>query len=298
VVAKNNSSCILTISSITIKQEKSIIMCRRIFITLSCMAAFAAGAQDLEVGLIGGSANYVGDLQPKFFNLKQAQPMGGLIIRYNTASKFSVRAGLSMAKLQAFDKLSDDAAQKSRNLNFQSNTWEFHLAGEYHIFDMYDKPWSPYVFAGVALFHFDPYTKDRYNNRVALQSVGTEGQKVDEHYKLNSFAIPLGVGVKVALNQDIVAGAEFGVRKTFTDYLDDVSGNYVSQSSLLAQNGPAAVALAFRGNEIPPFSAAYPAAGTARGTKSGKDWYYYAGIHLSVRLGLPNGGGTGYGKQR
>lgn len=79
-------------------------------------------------------------------------------------------------------------------------------------------------------------------------------------------------------------GVEFGVRKLFTDYLDDVSTTYVDQNLLLLNRGAKAVELAFRGGELKN-GATYPADGTQRGGNKAKDWYYFTGITASFRIG-------------
>ena len=40
------------------------------------------------------------------------------------------------------------------------------------------------------------------------------------------FSIPMGGGVKIAVNESFNIILEYGIRKTFTDYLDDVSTTY------------------------------------------------------------------------
>ncbi len=75
-----------------------------------------------------------------------------------------------------------------------------------------------------------------------------------------------------------------GFRKTFTDYLDDVSSTYADEALLLANNGQRAVDLAFRTDELKGSTIAYPAANTQRGNSDFKDWYYFAGVGVSFRL--------------
>src|SRR5258708_5350638 len=84
------------------------------------------------------------------------------------------------------------------------------------------------------------------------------------------------------------------MRKLFTDYLDDVSTNYVDQNLLLLNRGPKAVELAYRGDELKNGSS-YPPAGSKRGGSSVNDWYYFTMFTASFRLG-GNGGGSGSGK--
>jgi hypothetical protein len=98
---------------------------------------------------------------------------------------------------------------------------------------------------------------------------------------LTQLSIPLGFGALYALNEDIRVGLELGYRKTFTDYLDDVSGEYYDEAALFAAKGQIAADVAYRGDEVggPP----YPAAKTPRGSAKYKDGYYYAAITITVR---------------
>jgi len=78
-------------------------------------------------------------------------------------------------------------------------------------------------------------------------------------------------------------GIEFSQRKTFTDYIDDVSTHYVDQNILLQVKGPKAVALAYRGDELPN-GAGYPRDGEQRGTPKEMDWYYFLGITAEMKF--------------
>ena len=71
------------------------------------------------------------------------------------------------------------------------------------------------------------------------------------------------------------------MRKTFSDYLDDVSGNYAPLADLWAHNGIMAKNLSNRsydaqGNQI-------ELAGTPRG-HAAKDWYTFVGVSVSYSL--------------
>jgi hypothetical protein len=73
------------------------------------------------------------------------------------------------------------------------------------------------------------------------------------------------------------------MRKTFTDYIDDVSKTYVDEALLASNRSAKAVELAFRSNELKDVNLPYPQDGTIRGGKF-KDWYYFSGITLSIGL--------------
>jgi hypothetical protein len=74
-------------------------------------------------------------------------------------------------------------------------------------------------------------------------------------------AIPFGGGIKFRISDRVVLAYEIGMRKLFTDYLDDVSNTMSANPSCWPAKGPEAVEMAYRGNELKG-RPAYPAAGT------------------------------------
>ena len=162
--------------------------------------------------------------------------------------------------------------------------WDIELGAQYNILSLNNSWWTPYIFAGVGLYHFNPFTKTTDGAKTYLQPLSTEGQGIEpgkKEYKLTQFNIPLGVGATYAVSEDIRVGLELGYRKLFTDYLDDVSTTYADQGALLAAKGQTAVDLAYRGNEVG--SGGYPAAKTPRGGSNVKDGYYYMALTVTVR---------------
>jgi opacity protein-like surface antigen len=239
--------------------------------------------------IYGGIANYQGDLQTKRFNLNESQPAFGLGLSYDINEKIIVRGSANYIKLSASDEI--PTATKDlvlRNLRFKSVVWEAQLAVEYNILDIEDRGFTPYIFAGVAAFHFNPYSFDLLGNKVFLRSLSTEGQGLSQYpekkqYSNNQMALPFGAGIKFGLSDKLQAGIEVGLRKLFTDYLDDVSGTYADSSILAAARGAQATAFAYRGSEIAG-TAGYPAADSQRGNPKLKDWYYTMGIKISYRI--------------
>lgn len=273
---------------------------------LACLAlpvALTVHAQRFNADLYAGVANYNGDLQGKKLSFSNAGPAVGLGLSYNITSKLAVRGVASYMKVGGSDASGN--ANKSdpafRNLSFKTSVWEAQLALEYTFLDLEERSISPYVFAGVAAFHFNPYAKDAAGEKVYLRSLGTEGQGLSQYpdkqpYNNNQFAIPFGGGFKFALNGRTQLGIELGLRKLFTDYLDDVSGTYADSSILAAARGPQAAAFAFRGREVNP-AASYPTEGAIRGNPKNKDWYYTTGIKLSYSLGGGGGNSGGSGRR-
>ncbi|MBA2250053.1 MAG: outer membrane beta-barrel protein, partial [Chitinophagaceae bacterium] len=251
-------------------------------------------AQKLWVNAFAGLANYAGDLQGRPFTFSQAKFAYGAGVSYEVSERVFVRGGLTFGKVAADDKKNNK--NTIRNLNFTSPLSEGHVAVEYYLVNLTEHSISPYIFAGVAVYGFNPYTHDTSGKKIFLKPLSTEGEGFypnRQNYKLTQFAIPFGGGIKMALNENVRIGLEYGLRKLFTDYLDDVSTTYVDQNLLLANRGPEAVALAFRGNELKNGST-YPADGAKRGGIH-KDWYYFGGLTASFRLGANSGGGSGSG---
>ena len=249
--------------------------------------SFNASAQGLEAGVFAGIANYKGELSPGSFggNLKQMHAAYGGFARYNVNSFVAVRFNVFAGKLSAEDAKAITEEQKARNLSFRSNVLEFGLTGEFNVlgYQPYnlERPFSPYVFAGISMFKFKPQAF--YDNTwVDLRPLGTEGQGLEEFpgrklYKQLDFAIPFGAGVKYALTDQWNIGFEIGARATFTDYLDDVSTTYVDYDRLLTENGIESADLSNRsGQDITP--------GTNRGDESNNDWYFMSGISISYNF--------------
>ncbi len=259
-------------------------------------------AQNVHFTLFAGVSNYQGDLQPKRFTFDQgnlALGVGGL---YELSEKLYLRGNFTFGKIKGDDRKS--FANATRNLNFTSNILDVHLGLEYDLLNSYDRSLIPFLFTGISVFHFSPFTFDTTGRKVFLQPLGTEGQgffQGREKYALTQLSLPFGGGLKLALSENVRVRFEIGFRKTFTDYLDDVSTTYADRSQLLINNGQRAVDLAFRGDELKGSTLTYPASGGQRGNAGSKDLYYFAGLGISFRLspmseGRDRSGGGGRGK--
>ena len=265
---------------------------RTIILSLVLFPIMTNGQTRLHATLFGGFANYYGDLQNKPITLDQSNGAIGAGLKYDLTDHLAVRTGFVYGKISADDKRNKTSLQ-FRNLNFQSKIFEWNVLAEYTLFDLAERKLSPYAFAGLGLFHFNPYTYDSLGNKFFLRPLSTEGQGLAQYpdrkpYHLTQFSIPLGVGIKFRVTDNVILAYELGLRKTFTDYLDDVSKTYVDQSALLNAKGAKAVELAYRGGELKNGDPVYPADGTKRGGEKFKDWYYFSGVSLSIGLNTSN----------
>ena len=248
------------------------------------MAASSCYAQDWEAEIMIGIAGYQGDLTKRHFALRTLRPATNVNIKYNIGNVVVLRTGIVIGKVTGNDKYNKQADLKARNLNFQSNIFEANICAEVNLLEPDIFYAYPYAFAGVGIFHFNPFTHDANGDKVFLRPLSTEGQGLPDYpykkkYSKTQFCIPFGVGWKVNVNKSWDLVYEIGYRALFTDYLDDVSGTYVDPQKLLAAKGPKAVELAYRAK--PPFP---QGEGDQRGNTGVKDWYFIHGIKLLYRF--------------
>ena len=272
---------------------------RRFLLVSSLLVCSIFSFSQLRLGVLGGIANYDGDLVTGKYVGKLTKPAFGIFASHELTEKLSLRGGFTFAKVAGYDKYTKSDSLIARNLSFESNIFEGHVALEYSILNPYDNRLTPYVFGGLAVYHFNPYTYDADNAKVYLKPLSTEGQGLPQYpesrpYPLTQLALPFGGGIKYAISENVHVGLELGLRKLFTDYLDDVSTNYAAEMDLYTERGPQAADLAYRGDEVPGGNPNFPSKGAQRGSSQYKDWYYITGLRLSFSLG--NGGSSGSGR--
>lgn len=265
------------------------------FLLILVLATHIVFSQRFHVGLFGGLAAYNGDLTDKIFPRKVTNGAIGITGNYELTDNIMLRGGFTYSVVGGADRFSKDAELRARNLAFETSISEFSVVGEYYLLNLYDNRFSPYAFAGLALYHFNPYAFNGTSDKIYLKPLSTEGQGLAGYpdrkaYSLTQAAIPFGGGVKFAVNDKLHLGVELGFRKLFTDYLDDVSTTYADPADLLAAKGQLAVDMSYRGDDVG--NPVYPVKGAGRGGPNHNDTYYFTGLHLTYRLG--GGHGTGY----
>ena len=281
-------------------KEKSRFLCLCIVILAFFTAPTAQlSAQNSEFGGCVGTMFYLGDLnQTKLFKLNLKDPSlnqlhmaGGFMYRYNISPRFAFKADFLFGKVSSTDKGTDMA---DRNLSFSSPITEFSAEMELNFFELYNTTgknrFSPYIFAGLTLFSFNPQTRIG-DQTYDLHSMGTEGQGLEggsKPYSLTTVAIPFGFGIKATIGRYFAIGAEWGIRWAFTDYLDDVGGRYYDNDLLRANYGDLVADLADRSPELLDEEGAPLArhvAGHASGNEPTHDAYSFAGITMRVKFG-------------
>ena len=268
---------------------------RYIILTVCCLSFLApVKAQQWFFNLQAGAANYDGELQTHKYTFQESHPGGGIGLGYEVNPHLTLSTDILLTQISGNDKYSNNFGSRERNANFTSNIFEWSVRAEYILFDLQDRSISPYIFAGLGIFHFNPYTNDSLGKKVFLQKIGTEGEGMPGYpapYKLTQLAIPLGLGLRLALSDNVRVSLEAGLRKTTTGYLDDIHSTYVDYNTLVAGRGIEAAELAYRLGELKGVDHTsgapnYPRGGTPRGDGH-DDWYYFTAIRISFRI---NGG--------
>jgi hypothetical protein len=254
---------------------------KRISLLLLSMAAVSSlQAQYLEAGTMIGASNYAGELSEQRLSTAGFNTLLGIYGKYNADKYFSIKAALSKGMLSGDDANAKTLENRERNLSFRSDLLELAVTGEvnfsaYNIRDR--KTGMPYFFTGLALVHFNPQAQMR-GSWYDLQPLKTEGK----HYSRTTIAVPFGLGLKFNLSYKVNFGLEMGARKTFSDYLDDVSTIYPDILELRKAQ-PMSALLSYRTPELTGEFGENPV-GADRGDSSNDDWYFFAGITVSVNL--------------
>ena len=194
--------------------------------------------QEGEFGVGIGAGHYFGDLNTRA-KLNRPKIAATLFFRKNFGNYIALRVGASFAQLGYSDIYNThNQFMYQRNLSFNSNVWELALQGDFNFFQfMPGEPtenFTPYITLGVGVFSYDPYAYLQ-GQKIYLRPLGTEGQGSALYpdrkpYSSMAMCIPIGAGIKYALNERINIGFEILHRITNTDYLDDVSKTYVDPS--------------------------------------------------------------------
>lgn len=299
-----------------------------ILITLSSLFPAKSFSQSLifgnekarvEVGINVGPLFFLGDLGGhhgkgttflKDLNLPLTKIMKGVFITAYPNEWLGVRAAADIGQLEGEDKIINTKGvnelwRKQRNLDFRSNISEAYIATE--IFPLmllnsgeedYKPRLRPYGVIGVGVFHFNPQGSltDANGNKTwyYLQPFHTEGEGFAEvpqskNYSLTQFNIPMGFGAKYYLSDRVNLSLEVLHRKTFTDYIDDVSKNYIDPNLydkyLTPQNAAIARQISDKVFGIVTPGVTRYSPGTQRGNPNQNDAYFSISLKLAVRLG-------------
>ncbi len=262
---------------------------------------FGLGASNF-LGELGGKDEIGKDMSPRDLEISATKYVINAGWRYYFTKDMCVKTSLYYGMVSGDDKLTQERFRHGRNLSFKSPIYEFSAIYEYHVIAekqgrLYKVRGTKsklaflvgiYPFLGIGAFYFNP--KALYNGKWQnLQPLSTEGQGIKEGtkpYSKISYSIPMGIGFRYSLNQQMGLGLELGFRKTFTDYIDDVSTVYFDSTQIANAKGSVAAALSNRSN---PDSPAGSCNGCQRGDDTEKDSYMFGVLAFHYKLSKKRG---------
>jgi hypothetical protein len=257
---------------------------RAVFAAICLLSSPLVHAQMIgwEVGGWFGGSTYFGDLNTNY-RLNRAKPAFGALAKYNFNDRLSLGLHASFTTLEAKDSDSKNIFEKSRNLDFKTFLFEAAPQLEFnflpYVHGSRDYFFTPYMAAGFSVYKFNPRTKlnDKW---YSLVEYGTEGQFQGEEYGKTQFAGVGAFGFKLDKNYRWSTFLELSARKLFTDYIDDVSGNYPDFDDLEAQRNDIAVALSDKS-----FAPKIGEAGRQRGNGKKNDTFMLLKLGMTYYFG-------------
>jgi len=272
-----------------------------------------------EAGFTIGPMVFLGDLGGhvgkgttfiKDYNMNQTKIAIGAFLTAYPAQWLGFRFSLNYGKVEGNDgdissKGGWEEARKVRNLNFRSKILEGSVMAEFYptVFLEEDPEdvtarLRPYGVIGLGAFHFNPQGsyRNQYGDQVwvDLKPLHTEGEGWAEYpdrknYSLTQLNIPIGAGIKYFFSESLNVSFEIIHRKTFTDYIDDVSTRYVDPTLFDKYLSPsqAAIAKAISNKSAQGYNTPNYGKDMKRGDPNQKDAYFTAQFKIAFRI---NGG--------
>ncbi len=198
--------------------EKILLVFVAVFLTVSGFAQKTA-----DIGVWGGSSTYWGDLKEttpwQTFN-----PNIGVYFRYNFNKRVALRAMFISGRFSAegmMEGVAGDIPWK-----FQKGVQDIAVMVEINYLKYFlgekKTPFTPYILGGAGVMYY-PY----YFDPVKLAPINPERAVGVEHEEsMVTATIPFGFGFKFNIGQRWGVGAEYLLRKTFDDALDDLDDPY------------------------------------------------------------------------
>jgi hypothetical protein len=228
-----------------------------------------------ELILQVGGSGFLGDLggrdrtgthfSPADLEVALTRPALSAAFRYKFTKNVNLHTSVNYLLLAGDDKLTSEVYRNNRNLNFKSNVYELSTRLEFGISSFKRtgvyrlkrsslskvnrrKAIELMGFVGIGVFYFNPKGKNPTSGKWEnLYDLHTEGQGLPggpSQYKRVSISIPIGISLHYIIDKYWSVGLELSYRKTFTDYIDDVSGTYYDKTALMNAYGPKSVLMA------------------------------------------------------
>ena len=203
-------------------------------------------AQIYEIGVFAGGSNFIGDIGATDY-IAPNQLALGVLAKWNRSPRHSFRASVIFSDLEGIDAKSDDPRRLERGYEFNTDILEISLGMEFTFieFDLHTigSKGTPYLYSGMTLTHHDNYY------------YLSNGERVSENTSSWAFGIPMVLGYKTNISNQMILAAEVGARYTFSDELDGSMPDSEDREAL------------------------------SFGNTNNNDWYMFTGITLTYTFG-------------
>lgn len=216
-----------------------------IILTISILSVHLGCSQINEIGIFAGGSNFIGDVGATNYISPNQLAIGG-IYKWNRSKRHSYRASIIFSDLEGIDVNSDDPRRIQRGYEFLSKIIEFSIGMEFTFMDFNlhsgEKIGTPYIYSGISVANHDNH-------------FFSSGVQTQENTSSWAYGIPMALGFKTNILENIILGIEVGARYTFSDELDGSVPNDSSNQS-------------YRFGNI-----------------GNNDWYVFSGITLTYTFG-------------
>ncbi len=177
-------------------------------------------------GLLGGVANYQGDIAKDLTDLRETHFAIGGGLGYKVSPYFDVKAQLVLTKLSGDD--ANYPERVDRGFKFESNLLELAAIVDYSVFGsgtksgtgVFTPRFSPIVYMGLGVTKVNSFAEclsDSCRTNVGVSPFP------EKDAKSTLFTVPFGVGFKYDVSPLLTFGVRGGYRYSFSDYLDGIS---------------------------------------------------------------------------
>jgi opacity protein-like surface antigen len=197
-------------------------------IAVFAMPFYSLAQSNYEVGINAGGYVYQGELTPLQFGSYNTLRAGlSIWASKKINQKISLRANIALGSLHGDDSMYNSPSwRQQRNLKFTTPVKEFSLLAVWNVYPHITR-FSPYLFAGLG-YSFIKVNRDYTGFNAAYfanDKVATDGLATDAARKTPGglAVVPLGAGLRYALNDKFSLHAETNYRLLESDYLDGFS---------------------------------------------------------------------------
>ena len=174
------------------------------------LAVKALAQPSVDIGVFGGAGTYFGDMT-KIDLQKSINPAYGGFVRFNFNPRYALRFNVINGTIGAEGEFDYQPNPLDKFWSFNKNVLDISLDFEWnylkYIVGDKDTPWTTFLYGGVGM--------QTYKYNIVTLNSQIDGSEITP-------TIPFGLGVKYNLSKRWGIGFEGGLRKTFSDKLDNL----------------------------------------------------------------------------